>query len=360
MSGIGDRLALPPVTANPVRPGTQHEVVQLLSSTIGDAVLEEMDARDGFHRSGNLSPHTEGTPPVQAPAATQTPPATQQVNPAQPPVAPQTQTPPAQAGRKILGKYDSEEEAERGYHSLVHLNKQVMARNDELLRMVAQQNTQAATGSTVQSTSTTTPANPAVSSDLDGILSTLQANYNLEVNDTKKLVEGILATAEVRARDAARREMDAREAPVRVIQQADDYLLGKYPEAAAFGDEIAQFVHGDPELQTFVEQGKNAGDLRLPMEIAWLKFNQQVLLAKERVGQIHADVSQQEVERTRVDAGLISTQASGTHENASASNALTKQDMDRLIGMFHAGYKEPLLRATIGATLPDELFGIQQ
>ena len=356
MSGnIGERLALPPVTANPVRPGTQFEVTQLLSGTIGDAVLEEMDARDGFHRTGNPGDRPDAPLPQNTPVS-------QQANPAQPPVVPQnTQTPPAdQGGRKILGKYNSEEEAERGYHSLIHLNQQVMARNDELLRMVADANTRLATATTSSPQQVTTPANPTtLPAGFDGVLNTLQANYNIEPTDMQPLVDGILAAAESRARSAVRQELEAVEAPNRMIKQADEYLLGKYPEAAKFSNEIAQFVHGDPELQTFVQKGQADGDLRLPMEIAWLKFNQSVLSATDRATMIHAAVSQDEIERTRLDAGLPVSQAGGVHMNEQASNVLSKGDMDRLIGMFHAGYKEPFLRATIGATLPDSVFGIE-
>lgn len=370
MSGnIGDRLALPPVTANPVRPGNQFEVMQLLSGTIGDAVLEEMDARDGFHRAGNPGQRTEAAAPVvqqpqQVQQTQQQPvtPATQQANPAQTPVDTQnTAQPVAPTGRKILGKYNSEEEAERGYHSLIHLNQQVMARNDELARMVADLNAKVATGPLTPNAQQASAANPQETPPaFDNVLNTLQANYNIDQADMKPLIDGLLAAAESRARVAARQELEAKEAPTRVIQQADDYLLGKYPDAAQFGTEIAQFVHGDPELQAFVEQGRQNGDLRLPMEIAWLKFNQTVLNAKERAGQVLAAVSQQEIDRTRIDAGLVSSQAGGVHTNEAASNVLTKADMDRLVGMFHAGYREPFLRATIGATLPDEVFGIER
>ena len=315
-----------------------------------------MDARDGFHRSGNMPQRNEAVPATVTPQV-------QQANPAQPAVAPQTpvNTPVNPATRKILGKYNSEEEAERGYHSLIHLNQQVMARNDELLRMVADANSKLATGPMPQTQTNATSVNPTPSlPGFDGVLNTLQANYNIEPADMQPLIDGIVATAESRARIAVRQELDAQQAPNRMIQQADEYLLGKYPEAANFSNEIAQFVHGDPELQSFVMEGKDKGDLRLPMEIAWLKFNQSVLSAQDRATQIHAAVSQEEIERTRIDAGLVSSQAGGVHTNEAVSNVPTKQDMDRLIGMFHAGYKEPFLRATIGSTLPDEVFGIGQ
>lgn len=355
MSGISDRLALPPETANPVRPGTQHEVVRLLSDTIGNAVLEEMDSREGFHRAGN--PGNEGVPAT----VTNTPPAAQQVNPAATPVAPAQPSAPAanpQPGRKFLGKYNSEEEAERGYHSLLHLNKQVLEKNDELMRQLAAANTRSATTSVTNGQAN--PANPAapVSFDITESLSTLQADYNIDPAAFKPFADAVIAAAETRAREAAAQAFDAKEAPNRVIQQADEYLLARYPEAAAFGAELSQFVHGDPELKGFVDDGLNKQDLRLPMEIAWLKFNQARLSGQERVGQVLADVTQQEIERTRVDAGLVSTQASGVHENAASANVITREDMAHLVGMYHSGYKEPFLRATIGATLPDDVFGI--
>lgn len=344
---IRDRLALPPVTANPVRPGTQFEVTQLLSSTIGDAVLEEMDSRDGFHRAGNPGYRIEG--------ASETP---AQPNAVAAPAQTQPAAPDNPGAKKWLGKYNSEEDATNGYHSLLQLNKQVLERNDELMRQVSQMTTLSASNSAPSVREQVIPDNPVTSAAIDKALSVFQENYNIDPADFKPFVDAVVSTAESRARVVVAQELEAKDAPNRMINDADNYLLAKYPEAKNFIEEVALFVHSDTELQGFIYEGKQKGDLRLPMELAWLKFTNASKMQQETVGRAHAEVSKEVLDAARIDAGFVSTQAAGVHENASVSAAPTREDMQRLISMYHSGYKEPLLRATIGSTLPDSVFGI--
>jgi hypothetical protein len=361
-----DRLTMTPETDRKLVQGEHQQLRTLLADTIGDAVLEEMDARDGFHRAGNPGFRGEANPmptPTPAPVTPEaTPASTANPTPVATPAPDATTTtetsaPTATPGsKKFLGKYNSEAEAEAGYHSLIRVNKTVLADNDRLAKELA--------AAKSQGTALATEApriEPSVrAGKRDEALKKIQANYAIDPEDMGRLADALAEETDVRvARIVDQRLADAAK-PVKMYDDADTYLLARYPDAVNFTEELAVFAKGDAELKEVFEEGMKQGDLRIPMELSWLKFQNHLLNSQEGKVALNSEVRKAEVAQARKDAGLPSTQASGVHETPpNAEPGISASDFERLKGMWHAGYKEPLLRATIGRTLPDEVFGIQ-
>lgn len=322
-----------------------QQVRDLLAATIGNDVFEEIAKQDPASRAGNPLP----PPPADPAPAPAVPSAAPQADPASvpAPVADTAPIPDGQpAGRKlVLGKYGSEKEAEDAYHRLLHTNKELMRRLDAatgqqaVLEQPAPRQPEAAQTPRVE---------PAVrSAAREEAMKTWQEKYGVAPEDLDAL--------KVIAREAVLEEVG----PEREYRKADQFMSERYPESMQFREEVTQFVQTDPETGEFVRSAWERGDYKAAMEYAWMKYNLNVRTATERAMLANDAVRQQEVEAARKDAGLISSQVSGVHETTKQYGP-TKEEMARLENLHRAGHKEPWLRATIGATLPDELFGIGQ
>lgn len=343
---------MPEVNEQQPMPTSPEGVRDLLADTIGTDVFNAMEKIDPIHDVGNMPRQGD---PAQAPVTPAAPATTTQGDPA--PVASPAAQPqahpegaPAVEGqpgieRLILGKFKTEAEAEKAHHLLIHANKTLMAELDAL-----KGKSSVATPTSV--TPTATPSTETRISPLDiskmraaPALAKFKEVYGVEPEDFVPLVQQL-------AEDI----IEQREAPKVAFAAADSYMAERYPESIAMRDELVQFMTTDADTKPFVEKTWARGDYKEALEYGWTKMRGALAQGTENKMVLNAEIRKQEVDAARKDAGLVTTQASGVHETKQIGPS--QGDMETLTAMSRAGNPYPLLRATIGKTLPDELFGV--
>ena len=314
-----------------------------LASTIGEEVFNTMAGDDVGRNVGN--PY-KPVPPQVAPtqegqqADPANPPAP--VAPAQAPAAPLEGRPGSE--RLILGKFKTDDAAEKSYHGLIHANKALLGEKDSLL----------ATISDLQSRVNGQPA-PVQSAPVqaDPVRRSSRRTEILAKLEETPFDTGLISElADVAAQEAVERA----EAPQRAYVEADNYMRSRYPEALQFGDEVGQFVATNADTKRAVQELWAKGAYGEASELAYLRWQIQKAGAAETSVRANAQVLQEEVEKARVDAGLVTSQANGVHETPASQMAVSKEEEEAAIKQYHAGYKTPLMRI-IGKDLPDDLFG---
>lgn len=335
---------------NPMEFTHPQQVRNFLADTIGEEVFNEMEGQDPSRNVGNV--FRKPAPSVAAPVqeGQQADPAAQPAAPAAPADSPASKPEgqPGGEGKLLLGKYKSESDAEKAYHGLIHSNKALLAERDQLLANLSEFQNRANGQQPAPSAAPSRQADPVSRSEQRASILKELENDPLNPEIITKLTD--LAVNEALERATA---------PQRAVEQADQYMTARYPEAYQFVDEVQQFVATDPATRAAVKELWDKGAHGPASELAYLKWQLHKASSAETGAIANAEVRRQEVEKARVDAGLVSSQASGVHESSSANLGPTKEDMESAIKQYHSGYKKPLLNI-IGADLPDEMFGIQR
>jgi hypothetical protein len=361
---------VPPVTANPARPGTETELVRVLADTLGAEVENTM----------NQIGWSENTPlPIpQADPATATPSATTQANPAseaatagdQTSTQPTGGTTPAidwdtlrDANGLIAGKWKDPAAATQGIHNLIQYAKTALTERDQYKQRTS--TLEAQLRQPVPPAPAVQPVEPA-RADPTGrveqraaILQRLNSKYELEPEDTSALVDLVTEEARVAAKTVVEQNLAAANKVQAEWNSVDQYMKDKFPESLQFADEVTLFVETNPEVQAEVAALVAADNRKGAVRHAWLAYKAEhpdtSATAQEQQLRAAEVVRQEEVDRARKDAGLISSQVSGVHQAAPA--AASEEERQQAIRLYNAGVKEPWLRLAFGSQLQDPIFG---
>lgn len=295
-----------------------------------------------------IMPETSVNISGPTPAPVPAPVAPQPVSPPSPPVAPAPAAPTAQpaptpsapapgttpAGRpEYAGKYHSKEEFEKGYYHLLNILTDTQA------KLQAREETPA-------SVQPNTPprANPVERGNRRAeVLGQFQEEYGVEPEKLASVVDVLVEEA-----------INNKITPMQEVQKAEVKFLEEFPDAQGKSREIAATINADPTVARVVALAWQGGDYVGAMRYAWAMTSLQMNQATERAGMANAYVAQEELIAARSAAGLISSQNTGVHEEPAPE--MTNEQYQSLVERYQAGDKAPLLRQTLGKTLPDELF----
>lgn len=266
------------------------------------------------------------------------------------PTTPPATTPaPAAPTAPLAGKYKSVEELEKGYWHVQNLLTRTQA------ELAATKGTPALESPPPGTPAPTAPApaplpaprvNPVdrAKARAAEVLSKFSEKYTVEPDEMRDVVRAV--SEEV---------LESRLAPMDRMAEAEEYMRANHPDALKFGTEIASYIAANPIVQKVVSQSLAAGEYEDAMEYAWERFQVASGKAAEIAGLSAAAVAEKAREAARVDA-VAPTALTGSGVHPAAEAELSVEERQRLVDLYHAGYKTPLLRATIAKTLPDELF----
>lgn len=393
--------------SEPNNPTTMQELVRHLADTlVTQEVLGPMDAigwREGQPPPARLdnptpggAPPTESTPAAAAPAGTTPTPAPAVATPVKAD-APATDLPSMfeslrdPATGKILGKYDTIDQAVKGVGHAVQMAKQSFNERDaakqEVARLAAElekarQTQSVAAPAAVQSQRLTDPQSRAAvdkaQASYDEVLRKVVEEGGLLDEEAAKALsvasrelaraEARLATEESFAtRDSARSEEQAKWDRVNERMKAD------YPESEQFADEMGLYVQSQPLLAEAIAARVARGQELEASILAWNEFkkaqdagltNASLAAAKtEEVKMEAADqVRKEAVEQARKDAGIPGTSAGGVHARPDAAPSQT--EIEAAAEAMRAYGAQPgnpgatrWRELTIGRSLPPEIFG---
>lgn len=249
----------------------------------------------------------------------------------------------------LAGKYKSVEELEKGYWHVQNLLTRTQA------ELAATKGTPVLEALPPGSPAPTAPApaplpsarvNPVdrAKARAAEVLGKFSEKYTVEPDEMREVVRAV--SEEV---------FEARLAPMDRMAEAEAYMREQHPDALKFGTEIAAFIAANPIVQKVVSQSLAVGEYEDAMEYAWERYQVSSGKAAEIAGLGAAAVA----EKARLDArtDAVSPSAStGSGVHPAAEAPLSTEERQHLVDLYHAGYKTPLLRATIAKTLPDELF----
>lgn len=256
-----------------------------------------------------------------------------------------TQTPaepatddPWQKLAEETGKWKDGAEAKKGYFHAVNLAKNALAERDALKAQL-------------EGRSTPTP-------------SAFAPQTTPEVDALKALEDyGVPSELIGRAIDQrAQQTLMAIMAPMATQFQVDQQLAAEHPEWAANRAEVDLFLNSNPALRAQYESVKRMGTpeaVRTAEEFAFYKFRDSRAATTEETLKANHEVRKQIVDEARKDAGIVGAKRTEGHEQDSKpKQGLTTERFEKLKENARSGYTAPLWRETIGAGLPDELFGI--
>ncbi len=391
------------------RPSTLHDLVRHLSDTlVNDEVMAPMEKIQWGH--GTPPPPTAGTTPAPGvappPVATQLPtlPGTTPapVAPAAAPATVKTDAPVdilaefesmRGANGLILDKYATPLDAVKGVGHAVTMAKSALGQKDqlekELNRLTEELKQKSLTPPVVSPTTvqsqTSIPGVPSrgpvekAQAAYDAVLLEVVENGGaLDMDAAQKLSAAQRELARLEAQYAAEESHLRRDANVQAENakwnEVDAYMDERFPEAKNFADEISLFVQSDPLVATAVTAVANKGNEKGAAELAWKMFSlargvavtatqTSADQARETHLQAADQVRKEALAAARMDAGIMTTSASGGHEapNAGPSQA----EIDAAAVAMRAYGTQPGNAAaarwrelTIGKDLPDSIFGL--
>lgn len=368
----------PPTTANPFRPGTQNELNAHLASTLGADVEQAMER---VQWRADLDPND--VPPQADPAAgastepgspggaqADPAPVTKEEPKASDPAPPSAESPEWEALRGedglIAGKWKTPEEARKGIHSLIQLTKSALSERDQL-RAKQMQPSAPSTPAAEPAGTVSRAAPPEVSAKRDEVLTALKDRYGFEPEDLNALVNLVTDEAASKANSSLKAEQQQAEADARSWQEVDQYMATAYPEYASHVDAISLYLQKDNEVAAEVNALVESGNKKGAMRLAWLSFRDAMKLEsaptppaedpkakEERELLAREQVTKEERERARIDAGLVSSQMGGVH--TPAAEGPSEEEVAQATRLFKAGIKEPYLRLKFGSQLSGPLF----
>jgi hypothetical protein len=288
---------------------------------------------------------------------------------------------------KILGKYDTEQQAVMGVANTVAMAKVAFSRaeeierhNAELRREVETLRSRPAVAPTAASQASPEPA-PSRGTErvpdakLDTVLSKLHESGTLDAEDLRNLVSAISEHSMQEARRAAREELDQRTTAARAEAErwgrVEAFMAEKYPESMDFTDELALYTKTHPMIaagvQALIAQDKH----EQATEEAWKLYAQENKISpkfvpapatKENVErEIRLDAADQvrreAVEQARKDAGIVGagTGARGVHENVNAGPS--EDEYNNAVAQLNQGDGRKWRALVFGDALNHPIFG---
>jgi hypothetical protein len=239
-----------------------------------------------------------------------------------------TSAPPA----KIWGKYDSLEEAERGYHEAVRMGNLAKAEADALRAEKAVR----------QPGPTPEPTEPDPLEDIE--------TYGVP----RKLMETAI---DARSKIQARAVLQEMFGPAIAASQADKQIVEKYPEYQEKFSEIETYAKSQPGIWQQVEELNAAGKPLAARQIAYL--NWKVATAAQAQAQVaEADAARiAEAKPARKDAGVGNTRRSDSR-TAPVKAEKSPEEEKKLLELYHAGHTAPYLRHKLDGMLPPDFDNI--
>ena len=263
------------------------------------------------------------TPPPAVPAPSAAP------QPAA--VAPGT-TPAPTVGEKLLAnKFRSVEELEKGHHMLIHNFNALKAQNDELLARVAAPQP----APTPLTPGRVDPARPVDRSDPE--YQKWVEQYGIDPSDIDARIERRLA-----------QEREAAGATNAAMQQADVYMAQTYPDFLPRVEDVKAFVVASPALKDRVAALWAAGHYAAAMEIGYLAYDN--ALRTTQFAQSANEATQNQVNRDRGDASMLSSQAGGSREVTPSADGYprTPEDWQRIRDLRMSGREAEANRILYG------------
>lgn len=244
------------------------------------------------------------TPPaVPAPSAAPQPAA----------VAPSASPAPTAGEKLYANKFKTVEELEKGHHLLIHNLNALKAENDALLARVAAPQP----APTPLTPGRVDPARPVDRSDPDNQKWVEQ--YGIDPSDIDARIERRLA-----------QEREAAGAQNAAMQQADAYMAQTYPDFLTRVEDVKAFVVATPALRERVAALWAAGHHAAAMEIGYLAYDN--ALRTTQIAQSANEATQNQVNRDRGDATMLTSQAGGARETVPSADGYprTQEDWDRI------------------------------
>lgn len=315
---------------------TSDATPESLRAALADSLAPDLEAFMAGHEAVAGSTSLPAVSADDAPTA-----------PKAPASLPSSASPPTGEPRRYAGKYTSAEELEKGYNHLFELHRRTMADLAAAKGSPAPETTPEASplAPTVPSlpSARVNPVERAKARAAE-VLGKFSEKYTVEPDEMREVVSAIADEA-----------IESRLAPMDRMAEAEEYMRANHPAALAHGTEIAAFIASTPIVQKIVARSLAEGEYEDAMEYAWERYQLSKGLAAETAGRAAAAEAEAARVVSRVDATAPhASTGSGVH--APAEPELTPDEMKNLVDMYHAGYRTPLLRATIAKTLPDELF----
>ena len=308
-----------------MNPAELNAAMQHLTQGIAQEVLETTEAAHPIPRHVSLN---DAPRPAQATPA-----------PANTPTAPPTGRP--DEGRRYAGKYLSVEELEKG-HS--HAQGLITKLQTELAQLRAVP-TAAATA-------------PVVAPRVNPVTrETILSEKVKQFGERNQIPAQELAEV---VSEIARGVVQQENAPAQAQAETVAYMRQNHPRFFEFQNEVLAHVSANPMLQNEVSREMNNGNYTGAAVLAWSDYALSAGVDVHQRMVANNTVLNQEVERARVDAGLVPTQASGVHEAGPDPRFITTERLNELYELSRNGYPLPLARELIANTLPDEIFGINQ
>jgi len=226
----------------------------------------------------------------------------------------------------IIGKYKTEADAVRGVGHAVTMAKQAFSERDALQQRIRELETR--TTLSTPTPVTTAPAPVAqLETDLDVVVNEIvQEGGLIDEATAPKLRAAVREEAKRVARELMTEADSVKAKDEAAWTEVGSYMQKNHPDSVNFTQEINVFIASDPTVQKTVATLLQSGDRVGATEYAWLRYNTarnaQVTagvnadLARKEVQLEAADqVRREAVDAARRDAGVVTTIATGVHEN---------------------------------------------
>lgn len=302
-----------------------NAAMQHLTQGIAQEVLEQTEAAHPLPRPTSLNDAPRPAQATPAQAAPQT--------------APSTGRP--DESRRFAGKYVSVEELEKGHLHAQSLITRLQAENAQL-----------------RAVPTTAAPAPVTAPRVNPVTREVIMSEKLKQFGERNQIPA-QELAEV-VSEIARGVVAEENAPAQAQAQTVAYMRANHPRFFDFQNEVLAHVSANPQLSAEVSREMNQGNYTGAAVLAWSDYALSAGVDVHQRMVANNTVLNQEVEKARVDAGLVPTQASGVHEAGPDPRFITAEKLNELYELSRNGYPMPLARELIGNTLPDDIFGINQ
>lgn len=228
------------------------------------------------------------------------------------------------------GKYKTKGELLKGMSNVVAMAKQAFNERDAAIIRARELETTPRQPLTPPVTETPKVEIPTASSRLDEVLNQIVAEGGtLDEKSIIDLKTAIIEQNHIVAKQIVENMLSERDNKVAAEtskwNNVDAYMREKYPESVNFTNELGLFVRANPLIAAGVDGLIAKGREIEATEFAFLEFKKthQLTQANEKLGiaekteiQLSAaeQVRKEAVDKARMDAGVVSTTASGVHE----------------------------------------------
>jgi len=345
----------------------ERALTTLLANTlIQEEVMNPMNSIGWGHGSPpapgfGTTPTPEGAQPLVIPA--QTPPVSGQPTP-QTPVLPQQITPGTantpelisqmeslrEANGKILGKYNTPEEAIKGVGHAVTMAKAAFQQRDlaeaEVLRLRTENLNRpqpVSSPETVHQPFVSTPVShvgiDAAKAKLAEVLASVVENGGiLDVEHATALSNAQSELSIAAAKFAQAETSHALNAERALWNHADDYMKKNHPDSMNFVDEIGLHIDSEPLLQEAVAALVAQGKADKASELAWTSYRRSAQLTAvstatataqhtENVLNANEQVRQELVDAARKQAGVLTSSAGGHGVHATPAGSSSQEQI---------------------------------